>query len=142
MRFIATVEQSKYIITKPLHHSQRLVLRNPDGTCIFEISVVLNFEFYSVGSGFAHQPAVRCPETPTIRYALSKDKVRDMGTKRDRRDSMSFRHELGDDGGRPPIFGTSPKRTIKKIAGEKRKSTISIINKKMENLEDISRSDI
>ncbi|MBQ4376871.1 MAG: WYL domain-containing protein [Bacteroidales bacterium] len=56
IRFWASAEQSKYIETKPIHRSQRLVSRNPDdGSCIFKIEVVINFEMYSVfmsyGSG-------------------------------------------------------------------------------------------
>lgn len=53
--FWATSAQSKYVGTKPLHPSQRLVRRNGDGSCVFEIDVVVNFELYSVfmsyGSG-------------------------------------------------------------------------------------------
>ena len=75
MRFIATVEQSKYIITKPLHHSQRLVLRNPDGTCIFEISVVLNFEFYSVMMSYG--PGVKVL-SPCIAVHCMKEKTKAM----------------------------------------------------------------
>ena len=56
IRFWASAEQSKYIETKPIHRSQRLVSRNPDdGSCIFKIEVVINLEMYSVfmsyGSG-------------------------------------------------------------------------------------------
>lgn len=47
--FWASAEQSKYIITKPIHRSQKLVRQNPeDGSCVFEIRVVINFEMYSV----------------------------------------------------------------------------------------------
>jgi len=49
IRFWANSEQSKYIKTKPLHRSQRLISENPeDGSCIYEIDVVINFEMYSV----------------------------------------------------------------------------------------------
>ena len=48
VKFWATAEQSKYINTKPLHHSQRLLLENADGSCVFRIDVVINFEMYSV----------------------------------------------------------------------------------------------
>lgn len=56
IKFWANAEQSKYIITKPLHRSQELLRRNSeDGSCIFKIEVVINFELYSVfmsyGSG-------------------------------------------------------------------------------------------
>jgi predicted DNA-binding transcriptional regulator YafY len=53
--FLATEKQSKYIETKPLHKSQKLLNRDIDGYCTFSINVVLNFELYSVlmsyGSG-------------------------------------------------------------------------------------------
>lgn len=46
--FSATEEQSKYIETKPLHKSQKLLNRDENGHCTFSINVVLNFELYSV----------------------------------------------------------------------------------------------
>ena len=47
--FWASCEQSKYIITKPIHTSQQLISRNTqDGSCIFQIRVVVNMEMYSV----------------------------------------------------------------------------------------------
>ena len=54
--FWASAEQSKYILTKPIHPSQQLVSRNKEeGSCTFTIRVVVNFEMYSVlmsyGSG-------------------------------------------------------------------------------------------
>ena len=49
IKFWATAEQSKYIKTKPIHHSQQLLSENPeDGSCVFQIDVVINFEMYSV----------------------------------------------------------------------------------------------
>jgi predicted DNA-binding transcriptional regulator YafY len=49
VKFWANREQSNYIKTKPLHTSQQLISENPDdGSCIFQIEVVINFEMYSV----------------------------------------------------------------------------------------------
>ncbi len=49
IKFWANREQSMYIKTKPVHRSQRLVSENPeDGSCIFRIDVVMNYEMYSV----------------------------------------------------------------------------------------------
>lgn len=49
IKFWANAEQSKYIKTKPIHQSQQLIKENPeDGSCIFSIDVVINFEMYSV----------------------------------------------------------------------------------------------
>lgn len=48
VRFSASVEQAPYIETKPLHASQMIVERNEEtGEVIFQIEVVLNFEFYA-----------------------------------------------------------------------------------------------
>lgn len=53
--FLATAEQSKYIETKPIHSSQTILNHNPDGSCVFSINVIENFELYSMflsyGSG-------------------------------------------------------------------------------------------
>ena len=53
--FWATAEQSKYIETKPIHSSQKILNHNPDGSCVFSINVIENFELYSMflsyGSG-------------------------------------------------------------------------------------------
>ena len=46
--FWANREQSQYIITKPLHTSQKLLERHEDGSCTFQIEVVQNFELFSV----------------------------------------------------------------------------------------------
>lgn len=49
VKFWADASQSQYIITKPIHRSQKLVEQDAsDGSCIFEIEVILNMEFYSV----------------------------------------------------------------------------------------------
>lgn len=51
--FRATREQSRYIATKPVHPSQKLVSCNPnDGSCIFSIDVVINIEMYSIMMSF------------------------------------------------------------------------------------------
>ena len=46
--FLATAEQSKYIKTKPIHSSQTILNHNPDGSCVFSINVIENFELYSM----------------------------------------------------------------------------------------------
>lgn len=46
--FWASSEQSKYIKTKPLHPTQRLIREEENGCCIFQIRVVINIELYSV----------------------------------------------------------------------------------------------
>ncbi len=70
--FWASAEQSKYIATKPLHRTQRQIGHNPDdGSCLFEIEVVINYEMYSIflslGSG------VRVLQPPTaVEYMRTK----------------------------------------------------------------------
>ena len=49
IKFWANREQSHYIKTKPIHRSQQVISENhEDGSCIFQIDVVINFEMYSV----------------------------------------------------------------------------------------------
>ena len=49
IKFWASREQCDYIKTKPMHPSQKLISENPDdGSCIFQIEVVINYEMYSV----------------------------------------------------------------------------------------------
>ena len=58
VKFWASAEQSKYIKTKPVHRSQRLLSENKeDGSCVFRIDVVINFEMYSVFMSYG--PGVR-----------------------------------------------------------------------------------
>lgn len=47
--FWANNMQSKYIKTKPIHASQKVIQENKeDGSCVFSIEVVINYEMYSV----------------------------------------------------------------------------------------------
>ncbi|MBR6978917.1 MAG: WYL domain-containing protein [Prevotella sp.] len=48
IKFWASPKESKYIITKPLHSSQELLEENEDGSCIFQIKLIINMELYSV----------------------------------------------------------------------------------------------
>lgn len=59
----ASAKQSKYIQTKPIHSSQQLVSRNPDdGSCVFTIDVVVNFELYSVLMSYGSDVKVLAPQ--------------------------------------------------------------------------------
>lgn len=75
IKFWASVEQSKYIQTKPLHHSQQLIRENKDGSCIFQISVVINFELYSVLMSYG--PGVRVI-SPRCAVSYMKGKTKEM----------------------------------------------------------------
>ena len=58
IKFWASAEQSKYIKTKPIHRSQQLIRENPeDGSCVFRIDVVINFEMFSVFMSYG--PGIR-----------------------------------------------------------------------------------
>lgn len=73
--FWATPEQSKYIVTKPVHHSQKLLCKKDDGCCIFEISVVLNFEFYSVMMSYG--PGIKVL-SPRVAVHFMKERTKEM----------------------------------------------------------------
>ena len=72
IKFWATAEQSKYIMTKPLHHSQKLVQRFADGSCEFTIQVVINFEMYSVFMSYG--PGIKIL-SPRDAFHFMKDKL-------------------------------------------------------------------
>ena len=75
IKFWTSEEQSKYIMTKPLHHSQKLIKQNKDGSCIFKISVVINFELYSVLMSYG--PGVRVIY-PRQAVSYMRDKTQEM----------------------------------------------------------------
>jgi hypothetical protein len=57
----ADYQTAPYIITKPLHHSQQIVEKLPEGT-IFSINVQLNFELERELLGFGDRVKVLAPE--------------------------------------------------------------------------------
>ena len=59
--FVSSEEQSKYILTKPIHPSQKLIKRDEDGTHTFTIEVVVNFELYSVLMSYGPEIKVISP---------------------------------------------------------------------------------
>lgn len=74
VKFWASAEQSKYIITKPLHSSQKLKRENEDGSCVFQIEVIINFELYSVLMSYGPGIKVLYPRQAA---AYMRDKLRD-----------------------------------------------------------------
>ena len=72
--FWADNEQSNYILTKPIHPSQELIRRNPDGSCVFQIRVVVNFEMYSVFMSYG--PGVRII-SPRQVVCYMRDKIQE-----------------------------------------------------------------
>jgi predicted DNA-binding transcriptional regulator YafY len=67
VRFWAAPQQVPYIETKPLHKSQFVVQRNEDGSAIFQIEVVLNYELEKDLLGFGEGVRVLSP-----RYLVNK----------------------------------------------------------------------
>lgn len=60
--FWVSASSSKYLVTKPVHQSQRLVKENEDGSCVFRIRVVINFEMYSVFMGYGADLRILYPQ--------------------------------------------------------------------------------
>lgn len=82
IKFWASAEQSQYIKTKPIHRSQKLIKENPeDGSCIFRIDVVINFEMYSVFMSYGPRIKIIYP-----RYAMCymRDKLKEAAELYDR----------------------------------------------------------
>lgn len=60
--FWASPTTCKYIETKPLHPSQKLLNDNPDGSCVFQIEVVINREMFSVFMSYGSGVRILSPE--------------------------------------------------------------------------------
>ena len=52
-----------YVLTKPLHNSQRLIKQNEDGSVIIHLFVIPNYELERVLLGFGYGLEVLRPET-------------------------------------------------------------------------------
>lgn len=64
-----SAQRAPYILTKPLHHSQRLVQRLPDGRAQVELWLIPNFEFRA--RLLSHAGAVRVLEPARLREDLA-----------------------------------------------------------------------
>ena len=62
--FWANREQSLYIKTKPVHNSQVVIEQHKDGSCVFAIEVVINFEMYSVFMSYG--PGIKLLSPPSV----------------------------------------------------------------------------
>ena len=60
--FWASPVTCKYIETKPLHPSQKLLKENADGSCVFQIEVVINQEMFSVFLSYGSGVRILSPE--------------------------------------------------------------------------------
>ncbi len=59
--FRASLLQSKYLTTKPIHHSQQILEESPDGV-LFSIHVIPNYELYSELLRYGRAVEVTSPE--------------------------------------------------------------------------------
>lgn len=72
---IGSKKRYSLIKTKPLHPSQKLLSKNAeDGSCIFQIEVVINFEMYSVFMSYG--PGIKVIY-PRQAVCYIKDKLRE-----------------------------------------------------------------
>ena len=62
IKFWASPKESKYIITKPLHNTQTILKENEDGSCIFQIQLIVNMELYSVFMSHGPELKILSPE--------------------------------------------------------------------------------
>lgn len=60
--FWASPTTRRYIETKPLHPSQKLLQENADGSCVFQIDVVINREMFSVFMSYGNDVRIISPE--------------------------------------------------------------------------------
>ena len=60
--FWVSASSSKYVATKPIHSSQKLVKENEDGSCVFRIMVVINNEMYSVFMSYGADVRIMYPQ--------------------------------------------------------------------------------
>ena len=61
--FEATPAQAPYNITKPLHDSQKVIERRDDGSVVFSIDVIVNYELERDLLGFGEGITVLSPSS-------------------------------------------------------------------------------
>lgn len=72
IKFWANKEQAKYIATKPIHSSQRIIGTNPeDGSMTFVLFVEPNWEFFSTMLGFGSGVRILSPK-PVVKEIKRK----------------------------------------------------------------------
>lgn len=76
--FWASVEQSKYIKTKPIHTSQKVLNHNPDGSCVFSINVIENFELYSIFLSYGSSVKILSPKEIARRMKRKTNELFDL----------------------------------------------------------------
>lgn len=69
IEILVSPEQLPYILSKPLHHTQKVLQNNPDGSAIISITVIPNFELIQLLLSFGERFTVLSPES--IRQKIS-----------------------------------------------------------------------
>lgn len=58
-----SADQAPYVLTKPMHPTQKLLKTNPDGSSVFEMSVILNWELVSLLVSMSNGVRVLSPKS-------------------------------------------------------------------------------
>ena len=67
VKFLASPSEAPYIETKPVHSSQTILRRNPDGTVLFQLEVIPNFELEQALLDFDEGVKVVAPASLVLR---------------------------------------------------------------------------
>ena len=67
VKFLASPSEAPYIETKPVHSSQTVLRRNPDGTVLFQLEVIPNFELEQALLDFDEGVKVVAPASLVLR---------------------------------------------------------------------------
>lgn len=67
VKFLASPSEAPYIETKPVHSSQTVLRRNPDGTVLFQLEVIPNFELEQALLDFGEGVKVVAPASLVLR---------------------------------------------------------------------------
>ena len=78
IKFWASKEESNYINTKPLHHSQKIIQEFADGSCEFQIFVVINYELFSMFLSYGAGVRVISPDVVVKWMRQETSKMRGM----------------------------------------------------------------
>jgi len=67
VKFLASASEAPYIETKPIHSSQTILHRNDDGTVLFQIEVIPNFELEQAMLNYGEGVKVISPRSLVLR---------------------------------------------------------------------------
>ena len=78
IRFWASKEQSYYIKTKPFHRSQVLLEQQKDGSCLFQVTVIVNYELISVLLSYGSGIRILSPHSVVRLMQLQIDRLQQL----------------------------------------------------------------